>query len=139
MRKTRKETGLFVAEGASLIITAREQGHTPETLVHRAGSAGEGIARGLVTWALESGVEVLEVTEAILEKLAAKDNPQSLLAVFKQRWAETPAVTKLKPQAAWVALEEIRDPATAARSAHGRCRRCRRHHPRRHLLRSLCT
>ena len=110
MRKTRKETGLFVAEGASLIVTAREQRHTPETLVYRAGSAGEGIARGLVTWALENGVEVLEVTEAILEKLAAKDNPQSLLAVFKQQWAEPPAVTKLTPQAAWVALEEIRDP-----------------------------
>ncbi len=110
MRKTRKETGLFVAEGATLLVTARDQGHVPETLVYRAGSAGEGVARGLVTWALEQGVEVLEVSEAILEKLAAKDNPQSLLAVFRQQWAEPPVPAKLSPQAAWVALEEIRDP-----------------------------
>lgn len=110
MRKARKATGLFVAEGASLIVTAREQGHVPEMLVFRAGSASEGIARGLVTWALEKDVEVLEVSEAILEKLAAKDNPQSLLAVFRQSWSEPPAPAALKPSAAWVALEEIRDP-----------------------------
>lgn len=110
MRKTRKETGLFVAEGATLIMTAREQGHVPETLVFRAGSAGEGVAKTLVTWALQQGVDVLEVSDAILEKLAAKDNPQSLLAVFRQKWAEPPKPQTLKSPAAWVALEEIRDP-----------------------------
>jgi TrmH family RNA methyltransferase len=110
MRKTRKETGLFVAEGASLIVTAREQGHVPRTLVYRAGSAAEGIAKGLVAWALAQGAEVLEVSEAILEKLAAKDNPQSLLAVFSQRWASPPDPARLEPQTTWVALEEIRDP-----------------------------
>jgi TrmH family RNA methyltransferase len=110
MRKTRKETGLFVAEGASLIVTAREQGHVPETLVYRAGLADEGIAKGLVAWALGQGAEVLEVSEAILEKLAAKDNPQSLLAVFRQRWSEAPEPTGLGEADAWVALEEIRDP-----------------------------
>lgn len=110
MRKTRKETGMFVAEGASLIVTARDQGHVPETLVYRAAAATEGVARGLVAWALEHGVEVLEVSEAILEKLAAKDNPQSLLAVFRQRWADAPVPAMLKPPATWIALEEIRDP-----------------------------
>lgn len=110
MRKTRKETGLFVAEGASLIVTAREQGYVPRTLVYRAGSAGDGIAKGLVAWALAEGADVLEVSEAILEKLAAKDNPQSLLAVFAQQWADVPDPGMLKSEAAWVALEEIRDP-----------------------------
>lgn len=110
MRKTRKSTGLFVAEGASLIVTAREQGYVPETLVYRSGTAGEGVARGLVTWALEQNAEVLEVSEAILEKLAAKDNPQSVLAVFRQRWAEQPAPSALTAKDTWVALEEIRDP-----------------------------
>ncbi len=33
MRKVRKETGLFVAEGASILITARDNGFVPETLV----------------------------------------------------------------------------------------------------------
>ena len=41
MRKVRKETGLFVAEGAALIVTAREHGFVPETLVYRAGAAAD--------------------------------------------------------------------------------------------------
>src|SRR5512136_898568 len=86
MRKARKETGLFVAEGASLLVTARDNGFVPETLVFQAGTAGSGIARGLVTHALNSGSEVLEVSEAVLGKLASKDNPQTLLGVFRQRF-----------------------------------------------------
>src|SRR5262245_35486493 len=58
MRKARKETGLFVAEGASLLVTAREHGFVPETLVFR--GAEMGIARGLVEWALKEGAECLE-------------------------------------------------------------------------------
>ena len=51
MRKARKETGLYVAEGASLLITARDHSHVPETLVYQAGGAESGINKGLVTCA----------------------------------------------------------------------------------------
>ena len=108
MRKARKETGLFVAEGASLLVTAREHGFVPETLVFR--DAESGIARGLVTWALNERAECLEVSEAVLGKLAAKDNPQSMLGVFRQRWAELPKPGAVAREAVWVALEEVRDP-----------------------------
>ncbi len=110
MRKERKETGLFVAEGASILVTAREAGFAPETLVVRSGSAASGIAKGLVEWALAAGAEVLEVSEAVLAKLASKDNPQSMLAVFRQRWGEPPPAAEISKEAAWVALEEVRDP-----------------------------
>lgn len=110
MRKARKETGLFVAEGASLLVTARDNGFVPETLVFQAGTAGSGIARGLVTHALNSGSEVLEVSEAVLGKLASKDNPQTLLGVFRQRFAEPPKAQAIESSATWLALEEIRDP-----------------------------
>jgi RNA methyltransferase, TrmH family len=110
MRKVRKETGLFVAEGASILITARDRGFLLETLLFRAGPAMSGATHGLVDWALKSGAEVLEVSEAVLGKLASKDNPQSMLAVFRQRWAELPDVKKMPREAVWVALEEVRDP-----------------------------
>ena len=110
MRKVRKETGLFVAEGASILITAREHGFVPQTLVYRAGTAASGAARGLVDWALKSGAEVLEVSEAVLGKLASKDNPQSMLAVFPQRWAELPDRKQVARADVWLALEEVRDP-----------------------------
>jgi hypothetical protein len=50
MRKIRRETGLFVAEGASVLVTAREQAgcRDPGFL---AGSAQAGIARALLVGA----------------------------------------------------------------------------------------
>lgn len=110
MRKERKDTGLFVAEGTSLLVTARDNGFTPETLVYRTGSDMGGIAQGLAAWALKSGVECLEVSEAVLGKLSSKDNPQSMLGVFKQRWAEPPAASRVPRESVWLALEEVRDP-----------------------------
>lgn len=110
MRKVRKETGLFVAEGTSLLVTARDHGFAPETLVYQAGAAAGGVTRGLVKHALEAGSEVLEVSEAVLAKLASKDNPQSLLGVFKQRFVPPPDPAKLTNADTWLALEEIRDP-----------------------------
>ena len=111
LRKARKESGLFVAEGASILITAAEHGIHPETLVVRAGSAPSGAARDLVQSALSRGAEVLEVTPAILEKLAAKDNPQTMLGVFGQRWAEPPEPARLSPADCWLCLLYTSDAA----------------------------
>ena len=51
MRKVRRQTGLFVAEGASLIITARQAGWPPRSLVFLAGSAHRGQHGALIAWA----------------------------------------------------------------------------------------
>ena len=110
MRKARRETGLFVAEGAAVLITAREAGWAPRMLAFLAGSAQAGIARGLLAWAEAGGAECLEVSEAVLAKLAAKDNPQTMLGVFEQRWAGEPDAAQVSREALWVALEAIRDP-----------------------------
>lgn len=110
MRKERKETGLFIAEGASILITARDHGYVPQTLVYQAGEAETGLQKGLVTYALKEGAEVLEVSHAVLGKLASKDNPQTMLGVFKQMFASAPTPNQVKSGATWLALEEVRDP-----------------------------
>ena len=110
MRKARRDTGLFVAEGASVLMAARENGWRPRILVHGAEARDSAAHRGLIDWALREGTEGLEVSHAVLEKLAAKENPQNLMGVFEQRWAEMPEVTSLEKSALWVALDEIRDP-----------------------------
>ena len=109
-RKVRRETGLFVAEGASVLVTGREAGWVPRMLVFLAGSAQAGVARELLTWAEAAGAECLEVSPAVLAKLAAKDNPQTMLGVFEQRWAPEPAAERLAQDALWLVLEAIRDP-----------------------------
>lgn len=110
MRKERKQTGRFVAEGQSIVLTARENGWVPETLVGLAGALQAGAAKGLAQWVGAQGSEVLSVSEAVLAKLASKENPQSVLAVFQQRLASLPDVRTLRSGDVWVALEEVRDP-----------------------------
>ncbi len=108
MRKERRETGLFVAEGASILLTARDAGFVPTSLVYQAGTAPPPTARALVSWALGAGADVLEVSEAVLAKLSSKENPQTMLGVFRQRWMGLP--TQAARDDCWLALEEIRDP-----------------------------
>ncbi|MDX2158065.1 MAG: RNA methyltransferase [Hyphomicrobiaceae bacterium] len=120
MRKARRETSLFVAEGASVLVTARDNGWSPRMLVSGPQAADSAIARQLSMWAEAAGADRLDVSGPVLEKLAAKDNPQSLMAVFEQRWhpLPAPALMKQPPPAdaearlapLWIALEEIRDP-----------------------------
>ena len=56
-----------------------------------------------------TGARALQVTRDILGKVSRKDNPQTVVSVFRQRWA---ALDELDPTAApvWVALAEVRDP-----------------------------
>ncbi len=110
LRKVRRETKLFVAEGASILLTARAAGFHPETLVFRAGAIETAAQKGIVSGALRAGAEVLEVSAAVLEKLAAKDNPQAMLGVFQQRWAAPPKARSIEGGSVWLALEEVRDP-----------------------------
>ncbi len=110
MRKVRRETNLFVAEGVSVLVMARDAGWVPRMLVFLTGSAPSGVARGLVTWAEAAGAECLEVSQAVLAKLAAKDNPQTMLGVFEQRWAAEPVPAAVGGDATWLALEAVRDP-----------------------------
>jgi TrmH family RNA methyltransferase len=110
MRKVRRDTGLFVAEGASVLITARDAGWKPRMLVLLAEAAASGAHRELLDWALAAGAECLEVSDAVLSKIAAKDNPQTVLGVFEQRWVAAPASESVSAEALWVALEGVRDP-----------------------------
>ncbi|MFM9938509.1 MAG: TrmH family RNA methyltransferase [Hyphomicrobiaceae bacterium] len=110
MRKARRETGLFVAEGAALLITARDHGWIPKILVHGPGAGDQPMARGLIHWAREAGADCLDVTAPVLAKIAARDNPQSLIGVFEQRLAAAPRPQNITAQGPWLALEAIRDP-----------------------------
>ncbi|MCH9808583.1 MAG: RNA methyltransferase [Alphaproteobacteria bacterium] len=110
MRKVRREKGLFVAEGASVLISAREAGWVPESLVYEPKGASSPLVRGLIDEALKAGVEVLEVTPAVLAKVSSKENPQAVLGVFKQRFAGVPLVGGVAQEAVWLVLEAVRDP-----------------------------
>jgi TrmH family RNA methyltransferase len=110
MRKVRRETGLFVAEGTSVLLTARDRGRAPKTLLFQPGAGSPEAEAQIVAWAEGAGAEILEVSEAVLSKVASKENPQSTLAVFAQDWHPLPSPRSLAQDATWLALEQIRDP-----------------------------
>jgi TrmH family RNA methyltransferase len=110
MRKARRETGLFVAEGTSLLLMAEAAGWRPTMLAFLAGSQQTPAAAGLIRSAEAGGAECLEVSSAVLAKLVGKDNPQSMLGVFEQRWAALPEPGAVRSDALWLVLERPRDP-----------------------------
>jgi len=106
LRKKRKETNSFVAEGLKVIATAQECGWHPKTLVYEEGTAERGVAKQLVDWALSKGADVMCVPYDIMEKLSNRDNPQPMIGVFEQRVRTLPD----EAYGVWIALEEVRDP-----------------------------
>ena len=84
MRKVRRETGLFVAEGASVLVTARDAGWVPKILVFLAGSAQTGVAsRAARRGRRPPARSAWRSPRRCSAKLAAKDNPQTMLAVLR--------------------------------------------------------
>ena len=110
MRKARRETGLFVAEGASILVTARQAGFKVRTLIYEPQEASGSVARDLIKSALADHAEVLEVSSAVLAKVSSKDNPQAMLGVFDQRWGVAPDANTQNADDLWLVLEEVRDP-----------------------------
>ena len=105
LRRAREESGLFLAEGLKIVAEALAAGRAPKVLFHGPGASDHALLRRVSSAAGES----LEVTAAILAKIARRDNPQTVLGVFEE--AFTP-LADLSPGAAscWIALEAVRDP-----------------------------
>jgi TrmH family RNA methyltransferase len=108
-RKTREETGLFLAEGLKIVAEAVEGHRAPRTLMFSGEAAGHPVLRRVIDATERARGEVLEVSRDVLAKVSRRDNPQTVIGVFEQRFT---ALTDILPETApvWVALEQVRDP-----------------------------
>jgi TrmH family RNA methyltransferase len=107
--KNRKASGLFVAEGLKLVADAAAAGWPVRTLVYASNVAAQPMVLRLAATTHAKGGDVLAVSEAVLSKISRRDNPQTVIGVFKQRLMLAAAI-KPKPGDVWVALESVRDP-----------------------------
>jgi RNA methyltransferase, TrmH family len=109
LAKNRRASGLFVAEGLKLVADAVEAGWVIRMLVHAGKVADQPLVKRLAASAHARGGRVLAVNDAVLAKIARRDNPQTVIGVFEQRL--TP-IAAIKPSGddLWVALENVRDP-----------------------------
>ena len=109
LAKNRKESGLFLAEGLKLVADAVEAGWTIRTLVHASTVMSQPLVQRLSATAHAKGGSVIAVSEAVLEKISRRDNPQTVLGVFEQRLTAADAIRPVGHDV-WVALEAVRDP-----------------------------
>jgi TrmH family RNA methyltransferase len=109
LRKAREESGRFLAEGLKIVAEAVELGFAPKVVMHSRETAGHPVLGRVLEAARGARGEVLEVSRDVLEKVSKRENPQTVVAVFEQRFA---ALEDLRPETAgtWVALEAVRDP-----------------------------
>jgi len=109
MRKSREESGRFLAEGLKIVTEALEHGRAPRTLLFSLEAAAHPLLQGAAKATEDAGGETLVVGREILAKISRRDNPQTVLAVFDQAFAP---LGDLEPTSArcWVALQAVRDP-----------------------------
>jgi TrmH family RNA methyltransferase len=109
LRKEREESGLFLAEGLKIVIEAIDLGHAPRILMYGPDAASHPLLQRAVQAARAAGGEVIEVNREVLEKVSRRDNPQAVVAVFRQVYTPLPAI---RPHEApcWVALQAVREP-----------------------------
>ena len=107
LKKHRDETGRFIAEGEKLVRDAVEGGWPIEMLAFSAALSGHAGVGTLAAETKASGGTVLEVSAAVLEKIARRENPQQVIGIFRQRFVPEAAIGR---EGMWVALDRARDP-----------------------------
>ena len=108
-KKARREEGLFLAEGLRIITEARDSGRLPEIIAFSAEGAKHKLAAEIIAATEAKGGEAIETDPDILSKMSGKDNPQMLVAAYRQ---QTSGLADIDRAAAplWIVAQSLRDP-----------------------------
>lgn len=104
LRKNRDDTGLFQAEGSTVLEVAMSADWPLHTLFLREAS-DEG---RWCDWAARHGARTVELKASLMTDVTGQDNPPAAAAILKQQLSMPPS----SPAAGadWIVLEGIRDP-----------------------------
>jgi len=105
--KARTRSGTFLVEGLHHIGSALEAGWRLETLLYAPSLLSSGFGPSLLESARAAGVLPQPVSEAVMESVTDKENPQGALAVVRQKRT---APGELGKVASGVALVAPQDP-----------------------------
>lgn len=107
LKKNRDEEQLFIAEGLRHITEAIENGWEMDLLAYTTKAKDHDLTKAAIAYAEKSRVACLDVSPDILTKVTQRENAQSVIAVFRQRWHSLQDVAQEK---FLVGLDNIRDP-----------------------------
>lgn len=108
-KKHRKREGMFLAEGLRLVTEAREAGHIPHMMVVVQGRDPHPLVDALEAAVEDRGGDIIITSKDILAKISGKDNPQSVIGVYRD--CDIP-LGELDRTAApiWLVAQDMRDP-----------------------------
>lgn len=109
LKKNRDAARQFIAEGMKLVTDALDGGWPVHVMIYAKRMAHEPHLQAAAARARARGALILEVSEKVLGTISRRDNPQMVIAVFGQRWAELSAI-RAKDNDVWVVLDRVRDP-----------------------------
>lgn len=107
-KKHRRREGMFIAEGLRILTEAREAGRLPEILFFATGTRHP-LLDALIAEIDDKNHDIVETNADILHKLSGKDNPQTVLGVYR---AFDTSLEALDRSAAplWIVAQALRDP-----------------------------
>jgi len=108
-KKSRREEGLFLAEGLRIITEARDSGRLPEIIMFSAEGAKHALAAEIIDATESAGGEAIETTADILSKASGKENPQMLVAAYRQPRTSLADVDRASAPL-WFVAQALRDP-----------------------------
>ena len=107
-KKGRRRQGMFIAEGLRILTEAREAGRLPAILFYAEGTRHP-LVDELVAAVEAAHGDVVETTADILHKLSGKENPQTVLGVYR---AFDTSLERIDRSTAplWIVGQALRDP-----------------------------
>ncbi|WP_129792877.1 RNA methyltransferase [Sphingosinicella sp. CPCC 101087] len=106
-KKNRRREGLFLAEGLRILTEAREAGVLPQLLFYS--DAAHPLLHRLIDETEAQGGEAIETSADILHKISGKENPQTVLGIYR---AFDTSLRQIDRNAAplWIVAQALRDP-----------------------------
>ena len=108
-KKGRAESGLFLAEGTRLVAQGIERGWDAESILVSSDTSKPAYVRDLLAKTSKTNCKIAEVPNRLLSKVSRKDNPQAIIASFRQKHLQVDDFD-IHNIGLWIALYEVRDP-----------------------------
>jgi TrmH family RNA methyltransferase len=107
-KKGRRRQGMFIAEGLRILTEAREAGRLPAILFFAAGTSHP-LLDTLIAEVEAAHGDVIETVPDILHKLSGKENPQTVLGVYRAFDLGLERIDRDKAPL-WIVAQSLRDP-----------------------------
>ncbi len=108
-KRHRRDEGLFLAEGLRILTEAHEAGTLPEFIFFAKDGAQHLLAETLIAAVEANGGEAIETNRDILAKLSGKDNPQTVIGVYREFDTSLDRIDRSEA-GIWIVAQSLRDP-----------------------------